>query len=169
MCLPHNLCRILRKQRSKLGRRNGENSGTNPQPSNISHEVRLMHSLELSGVSPGQDLTPTESDCPDLCCSLSFLSILNWGFPLGPFGISNGKFFLSLNKGNINQFLSKSQSGSYCSWSSWKVRPCSLRLCSPFLFSHTQSVENFGKAGGTSESVINSQSVRSLQSSRLRM
>ncbi|XP_054447970.1 protein FAM217A [Pteronotus mesoamericanus] len=42
MRLFHNLYRILRKQRSKMGRRNGENCGTNLRVSNISHE-NLSH------------------------------------------------------------------------------------------------------------------------------
>ena len=40
LCLSHNLCRILRKQRCKMGRRNGENNGTTPRASSISKEVQ---------------------------------------------------------------------------------------------------------------------------------
>lgn len=40
MRLFHNLYRILRTQRSKMGRRNGENYGTSLRVANISHEVR---------------------------------------------------------------------------------------------------------------------------------
>ncbi|XP_027458481.1 protein FAM217A isoform X4 [Zalophus californianus] len=38
---------ILRKQRTKMGRRNGENSGTNPRGSNISHENNKQGIFQL--------------------------------------------------------------------------------------------------------------------------
>nr|XP_012422792.1 PREDICTED: protein FAM217A isoform X1 [Odobenus rosmarus divergens] len=43
---------ILRKQRTKMGRRNGENSGTNPRGSNISHENLSHWNLESEVPAP---------------------------------------------------------------------------------------------------------------------
>uniref|UniRef100_G1M2J7 Family with sequence similarity 217 member A n=1 Tax=Ailuropoda melanoleuca TaxID=9646 RepID=G1M2J7_AILME len=53
---------ILRKQRSKLGRRNGENSGTNPQPSNISHENLSHWNLDSEVPAPKNKNLPPGKD-----------------------------------------------------------------------------------------------------------
>ncbi|XP_006766481.2 PREDICTED: protein FAM217A isoform X2 [Myotis davidii] len=62
MLLFHNLYRILRTQRSKMGRRNGENYGTSLRVSNISHENLSHWNLdsevpvpENKNLPPGRD------------------------------------------------------------------------------------------------------------------
>lgn len=169
MCLSHNLYRILRKQRSKMGRRNGENSGTNPRATNISHEVRLMVLTWAFGPLPWSRSPSHWIWLPtSLQLSLS-VSILHWVVLLALFGISNGNFFLSFNKGKINQLLSEFGNGSYCTEFPERCYLASSGCAHLFLFFHRYSVRNVDKAGGMSESVINSQPVRSLQSSRPRV
>uniref|UniRef100_A0A452UXD6 Family with sequence similarity 217 member A n=1 Tax=Ursus maritimus TaxID=29073 RepID=A0A452UXD6_URSMA len=54
--------KILRKQRSKLGRRNGENSGTNPRASNISHENLSHWNLDSEVPAPENKNLPPGKD-----------------------------------------------------------------------------------------------------------
>ncbi|XP_015988073.2 protein FAM217A isoform X1 [Rousettus aegyptiacus] len=62
MCLSDNLYRILRKQRSKMGRRNGENCGTNLRVSNISHENLSHWILDSEAPVPENKNLPPRRD-----------------------------------------------------------------------------------------------------------